>query len=160
MKTALYPGTFDPITLGHVDVASRAARLFDRVIVAVAGTGSKQPHFDLAQRTALAEEALANIPNCEVRSFEGLLVDFAQQCGAVAIVRGLRAVSDFEYEIQLAAINRRLDAKIETVFLSPAEHLGFVSSSIVREVARLGGDVRQFVPDNVLRALNNERPQN
>ncbi|MGC9456525.1 MAG: pantetheine-phosphate adenylyltransferase [Halothiobacillaceae bacterium] len=154
MRRALYPGTFDPITLGHVDVASRAARLFDEVIVAVAGAGGKTPHFDLQARCRLAEEALESISNCTVRSFDGLLVDFARECEALTIVRGLRAVSDFEYEIQLAAMNRRLAPELETVFLSPAEHLGFVSSSIVREVARLGGDVSQFVPDNVRRALD------
>lgn len=127
--------------------------LFDEVIVAVAGAGSKTPHFDLAARCRLAEEALESISNCTVRPFDGLLVDFARECDALAIVRGLRAVSDFEYEIQLAAMNRRLAPELETVFLSPAEHLGFVSSSIVREVARLGGDVSQFVPENVRRAL-------
>lgn len=152
-KVAIYPGTFDPITLGHVDVARRAARLFDRVYVAVAATSSKQPVFSLEERTELAQAALTDIDNIQVTSFSGLLVDFAAKHGAIALVRGLRAVSDYEYEIQLAAINQRLNPEIETIFLSPGEDLGFVSSSIVRELARLGGDVRPFVPDNVSRAL-------
>lgn len=153
-RIAIYPGTFDPITYGHVDLAQRAARLFDEVIVAVAGDSSKNTLFPLDKRTELAEAATVDCPGrIRVASFDGLLVDFAQECGATALVRGLRAVSDFEYEIQLAAINRRLNNELETVFLSPAEDLGFVSSSIVRELARLGGNVADFVPPSVVRAL-------
>ena len=153
-RIAIYPGTFDPITYGHVDLAQRAARLFDEVVVAVAGDSGKNTLFPLAKRRELAEQAVAESPGrIRVEAFDGLLVDFAQRRGATALVRGLRAVSDFEYEIQLAAINRRLNNELETVFLSPAEDLGFVSSSIVRELARLGGDVADFVPPAVVRAL-------
>ncbi|MFO7808729.1 pantetheine-phosphate adenylyltransferase [Guyparkeria sp.] len=153
-RIAVYPGTFDPITYGHVDLAQRAARLFDEVIVAVAGDSSKHTLFSLERRRALAEEAINDDSGViRVDSFDGLLVDFAADVGATALVRGLRAVSDFEYEIQLAAINRRLNAKLETVFLSPAEDLGFISSSIVRELTRLGGDVTDFVPPAVVQAL-------
>ncbi|HSH83706.1 MAG TPA: pantetheine-phosphate adenylyltransferase [Guyparkeria sp.] len=153
-RIAIYPGTFDPITYGHVDLAQRAARLFDEVIIAVADDSGKDTLFPLEQRRELAEAAVADSPGLiRVAAFNGLLVDFARRCGATALVRGLRAVSDFEHEIQLAAINRRLDHDIETVFLSPAEDLGFVSSSIVRELARLGGDVTDFVPPAVVSAL-------
>ncbi|KTG17784.1 MULTISPECIES: pantetheine-phosphate adenylyltransferase [unclassified Guyparkeria] len=153
-RIAIYPGTFDPITYGHVDLAQRAARLFDEVIVAVAGDSGKNTLFPLEKRTELAESAIADCPGkIRVASFDGLLVNFAEECGATALVRGLRAVSDFEYEIQLAAINRRLNNELETVFLSPAEDLGFVSSSIVRELARLGGNVADFVPPAVVQAL-------
>ena len=153
-RIAVYPGTFDPITYGHVDLAQRAARLFDEVIVAVAGDSGKNTLFPLSQRRELAEEAIGSTSaRIRVEQFDGLLVDFAREQQATALVRGLRAVSDFEYEIQLAAINRRLNQELETVFLSPAEDLGFVSSSIVRELARLGGDVTDFVPPAVVRAL-------
>ncbi|HER35562.1 MAG: pantetheine-phosphate adenylyltransferase [Halothiobacillaceae bacterium] len=154
-RIAIYPGTFDPITYGHVDLAQRAARLFDEVIVAVAGDSGKNTLFPLSQRTELAEAALVQSGGrIRVAPFDGLLVSFARRCGATALVRGLRAVSDFEHEIQLAAINRRLDHELETVFLSPAEDLGFVSSSIVRELARLGGDISDFVPPAVVDALD------
>ncbi|MCL7743920.1 pantetheine-phosphate adenylyltransferase [Guyparkeria hydrothermalis] len=153
-RIAIYPGTFDPITYGHVDLAQRAARLFDEVIVAVAGDSGKNTLFPLEKRTELAQAAVADCPgHIRVAPFDGLLVDFAEECGATALVRGLRAVSDFEHEIQLAAINRRLNNELETVFLSPAEDLGFVSSSIVRELARLGGNVADFVPPAVMKAL-------
>ncbi|HQS02186.1 MAG: pantetheine-phosphate adenylyltransferase [Halothiobacillus sp. 24-54-40] len=153
MKRAIYPGTFDPITLGHIDVAHRATRMFDEVIIAVAAASSKTPLFDLAERTALAEQAVLDYPRIRVLSFGGLLVDFVHEQQACAIVRGLRAVSDFEFEIQMAAVNRRLAPDIETVFLSPTEDLGFVSSSIVRELARLHGTVATFVPEHVALAL-------
>ncbi|MCL7751712.1 pantetheine-phosphate adenylyltransferase [Guyparkeria hydrothermalis] len=153
-RIAVYPGTFDPITFGHVDLAHRAARLFDEVIVAVAGDSGKRTLFPLDKRRSLAEQAIGESDGkIRVASFDGLLVEFAQEVGATALVRGLRAVSDFEYEIQLAAINRRLNSELETVFLSPAEDLGFISSSIVRELARLGGDVADFVPPAVVEAL-------
>lgn len=153
MKRAIYPGTFDPITFGHIDVARRAAHLYDEVIVAVAAASTKTPIFDLERRSQLASMALQEFPNIRVLSFDGLLVDFARELGASSIVRGLRAVSDFESEIQMAAVNRRLAPEIETVFLSPTEELGFVSSSIVRELARLGGNVASFVPLHVVDAL-------
>lgn len=151
--TAVYPGTFDPITNGHTDLVERAARLFDRVILAIAASPAKQPAFDLDQRTGLAGEALAHLPNVEVCSFDGLLVDFVRTQGAQVILRGLRAVSDFEYEFQLAGMNRHLAAEIETLFLTPAEQYAYVSSSLVREVAALGGDISPFVHEKVVAAL-------
>ena len=154
MRTiAIYPGTFDPVTNGHSDLVARASRLCDKVIVAVAKSAGKNPFFAWQERVALAQEALAGYANVEVRGFEILLVDFARQCEATVIIRGLRAVSDFEYEFQLASMNRHLDERIETVFLTPAEQYSFISSSLVREIARLGGDIATFVPPNVAAAL-------
>lgn len=153
MKTAVYPGTFDPITNGHTDLVQRAARLFDRVIVAIAANPGKVPAFPMAQRVALAREVLADLTNVEICSFDNLLVDFLHQRGASVILRGLRAVSDFEYEFQLASMNRQLAPDIETVFLTPAEQYAFVSSSLVREIAALGGDVSPFVHPQVVAAL-------
>ena len=149
----IYPGTFDPITFGHIDVIQRAARLFGQVIVAVAENSSKNSVFSHAERSEKARTALQSMSGVRVESFNGLLIDFAAQHEARTVIRGLRAVSDFEYEMQLAAINRRLDGRIETVFMTPAENLNFLSSTLVREIARLGGDVREFVPDNVVAAL-------
>ncbi|HES75455.1 MAG TPA: pantetheine-phosphate adenylyltransferase [bacterium] len=149
----IYPGTFDPITFGHIDVIQRAARLFGQVIVAVAENSSKNSVFSHAERSEMARTALQSMAGVRVESFNGLLIDFAAQHEARTVIRGLRAVSDFEYEMQLAAINRRLDGRIETVFMTPAENLNFLSSTLVREIARLGGDVREFVPDNVVAAL-------
>jgi len=153
MKTAVYPGTFNPITNGHTDLVQRAARLFDRVIVAIAANPGKAPAFALEQRVELAREVLAGLSNVEVCSFDNLLVDFVRQRGAAVILRGLRAVSDFEYEFQLASMNRQLAPDIETVFLTPAEQYAFVSSSLVREIAALGGDVSPFVHARVVAAL-------
>ena len=153
-KTALYPGTFDPLTNGHVDLVQRAARCFSRVLVAVAGSGSKSPCFTLEQRIALAREALAETPNVEVLGFSGLLVTFAREREASVILRGLRAVSDFEYEFQLASMNRKLAPDVETMFLTPDEGYTFISSSLVREIASLGGDVSTFVPPAVQAALS------
>lgn len=150
---AIYPGTFDPITNGHSDLVHRASRLFDKVIVAVAVNSDKLPVLPLEERIKLAETALSDITNIEVCGFESLLVDFMQQKGATVILRGLRAVSDFEYEFQLASMNRHLDPDIETVFLTPAEQYSYISSSLVREIARLGGDISPFVPANVVAAL-------
>ena len=152
--TAVYPGTFDPITNGHVDVAERASRMFHRVIISVAANPGKQPFFALADRVAFAETAFADNPNVEVRSFDSLLVDHARALGAGAILRGLRAVSDFEFEVQLSGMNRRLAPEVETVFISAAQEYGFVSSSLVREIASLGGDVTEFVPPGVKQALD------
>jgi len=152
--TALYPGTFDPITHGHTDLVQRAARLFDTVVVAVAAVSGKQPVFSLEERVALAKEALAGVSNVEVCGFDSLLVEFMRERGASVILRGLRAVSDFEYEFQLASMNRHLDPDVETVFLTPAEQYSFISSSLVREIASLGGDISAFVHPAVAAALN------
>ncbi len=152
--TAIYPGTFDPITSGHVDVVTRAATMFARIKVAVARNPGKSPFFDLDERVSLARTALSALDNVEVISFAGLLVECAREHRARVIVRGLRAVSDFEYEVQLAGMNRRLAAEVETVFIAAAQQHAFVSSSLVREIARLGGDVAEFVPPNVKAALD------
>lgn len=151
--TAVYPGTFDPVTNGHTDLVQRAARLFDRLIVAVAANPAKAPFFSLDDRVALARAALADMENVEVCGFDTLLVDFARQRGAQVILRGLRAVSDFEYEFQLASMNRQLAPGVETLFLTPAEQYSFISSSLVREIAALGGDVSDFVHPDVEAAL-------
>ena len=155
--TAIYPGTFDPITNGHVDLVQRACRLFDHVIVAIAAgsSGAKAPVFTLEERVNLAQEVLTGCDNIEVCGFDTLLVDFMQETGARVIIRGLRAVSDFEYEFQLASMNRKLAPEVETVFLTPAEQFSFISSSLVREIASLGGDVSPFVHAKVATALNN-----
>jgi pantetheine-phosphate adenylyltransferase len=153
MNTAVYPGTFDPITNGHSDIIARASRLFSKVVVAVAANPGKQPVFELNERVKLATEALVDLPNVEVREFDTLLVDFARDCGAAVILRGLRAVSDFEYEFQLAGMNRRLAPDVETMFLTPAEKFSYISSSLVREIAALGGDVTDFVNPAVAAAL-------
>ncbi len=142
---AIYPGTFDPITNGHSDLVERAARLFDRVVVAVAAQSGKHPIFSFEERQALAKEVLKDLPNVDVEGFRGLLVEYVRGKGARVILRGLRAVSDFEYEFQLAGMNRRLSHGMETVFMMPAERYTYLSSSMVREVASLGGDVSEFV---------------
>ena len=153
MKTAVYPGTFDPITLGHSDIVRRAAQLFDRVIVAIAVNAAKTPTWTADERVAMAREVLAEFPNVEVKSFDTLLVAFVRQSNAGVILRGLRAVSDFEYEFQLAGMNRHLAPDIETLFLTPAEQFTFISSSLVREVACHGGDVSEFVHPIVKKEL-------
>lgn len=151
---AMYPGTFDPITLGHEDLVRRAVRIFDRVVIAIAAdTGSKAPMFDLDERVALAQSAVAGLGGVEVTSYKGLTVDFARDNGLSVIIRGLRAVSDFEYEFQLATMNRHLTDEVETVFLTPQESYTFISSSMVREIAALGGDVSEFVSPKVGEAL-------
>ncbi len=150
---AIYPGTFDPITNGHADLVQRAALRFDQVIVAVAGSGSKGPCFSLEKRISLAKTALKNIQNVTVVGFDGLLAEFAITQGAGVILRGLRAVSDFEYEFQLASMNRKLAPTVETMFLTPDEGYSFISSSLVREIAGLGGDVSAFVHPAVKEAL-------
>lgn len=152
--TALYPGTFDPLTNGHVDLVERGARMFDRLVVAVAANPGKSPLFTLDERVAHARTVLAGLPNVEVCGFDVLLVNFAKTIGANVILRGLRAVSDFEYEFQLASMNRRLHPAIETVFLTPAEQYSFISSTLVREVAKFGGDISAFVNPLVQEALN------
>lgn len=149
----IYPGTFDPITHGHTDLIRRATRLCAKVIVGIAESRRKTPSFSLQQRVELAETALSGLENVEICSFQGLTVEFAKRRQARAILRGLRAVSDFEYEFQLASMNRNLDPDIETLFLTPSEQYGFVSSSLVKEVARMGGDVSHFVDPSVSQAL-------
>jgi pantetheine-phosphate adenylyltransferase len=153
MITAIYPGTFDPITNGHTDIVARATSLFDNIIVAVAMSTSKTTAFTIDERVAMAKQALAGLDRVEICSFDGLMTEFARERHAKVIVRGLRAVSDFENEFQMAGMNRHLNDKAETVFLTPAEHLSFISSSLVREVAGLGGDVSNFVHDKVKLAL-------
>jgi pantetheine-phosphate adenylyltransferase len=153
MVTAVYPGTFDPITNGHSDLIQRATMVFDKVIVAVAASPSKRPKFSLSQRVQLAHRVLDGLGRVEIREFDTLLVDFTRQCDAEVILRGLRAVSDFEYEFQLAGMNRRLAPEVETMFLTPAEQFAYISSSLVREIAALGGDVSEFVHPAVVAAL-------
>lgn len=150
---AIYPGTFDPITKGHTDLIERAARLFDEVIVAVALNAQKTPCFSHQKRIELAQKILASQSNVRVCGFDILLIDFVQQCQANIILRGLRAVSDFEYEFQLAGMNRQLSPQIETLFLTPAQQFTYISSSLVREIAALGGDVSPFVHPYVVEAL-------
>ncbi|KFZ36254.1 phosphopantetheine adenylyltransferase [Shewanella mangrovi] len=150
---AVYPGTFDPVTNGHTDLIVRAASLFPKLIIAVAANPSKQPRFNLEQRVALLNQVTADLDNVEVVGFSGLLVDFAKQHQATVLVRGLRAVSDFEYEFQLASMNRRLYPGLESVFLTPSEENSFISSTLVKEVALHGGDVAQFVHPTVMAAL-------
>jgi len=151
--TAIYPGSFDPVTNGHLDVIGRAARLFDQVIVAVAHNDQKQPLFSAAERMTLLREATTAWPGVTVASFDGLLVDFARQCHAGVVVRGLRAISDFEFEFQMALMNRKLSPDLETCFLTPKEELSYLSSRMIKEIARLGGDVDAFVTAPVGRAL-------
>ena len=153
---AVYPGTFDPITHGHTDLVSRAARVFDHVIVAIAESPHKTPFFSLDRRIELAQSQLGDLDNIEIVGFSKLLVDFVQEKNAQVIVRGLRAVSDFEYEFQLASMNRNLCEDVETMFLTPDEKFGFISSTLVREVARLSGDVSQFVGAEIESALKEE----
>ncbi|MCH7760356.1 pantetheine-phosphate adenylyltransferase [candidate division TA06 bacterium] len=159
MRTAIYPGTFDPITNGHLDVIRRCLSLFDRVVVAVAHREEKDPLFSVEERVEILKESLEKMKRVEVDQFDGLLVEYAKKKGAKAIIRGLRAVSDFEYEFQMALMNRRLDASIETVFLTPSEQHIFLSSSLVKEVVSLGGDVGGMVPQEVERRLREKFKQ-
>ena len=153
MKTVIYPGTFDPITNGHTDLVDRASQLFDHVVVAIAHSEKKTPLFSVAERVELCERSLTHLDNIEVCGFSNLLTDFAKSKGARCVLRGLRAVSDFEYEFQLANMNRAMYPEFESVFLTPSEHLSYISSSLVREIASLGGDVSGFVPELVCAAL-------
>jgi len=153
-RKAIYPGTFDPLTRGHEDIARRAAGVFAEVIVAVADNTAKRSFFSLEERVAMAQEVLADCGNVQVLGFSGLLMQFVREQGAGVVLRGLRAVSDFEYEFQLAGMNRKLYPEVETLFLTPAEQYMFISASLVREIARLGGDVAQFVPPSVERRLH------
>jgi len=159
-QRVVYPGTFDPLTRGHEDLVRRASHMFGEVVVAVAGSSGKMPMFDLSERVALAREALAGTANVRVVGFEGLLIDFLVREDATFVLRGLRAVSDFDYEFQLAGMNRRMRADVETVFLTPSEQYMFLSGTFVREIARLGGDVSQFVHPCVVSALAEKRHRN
>jgi len=150
---AIYPGTFDPLTNGHLDIVTRAALMFDRVILAIAASPSKKPMFSLDERVQLAKEATSHISNVEVMGFSSLMANFAQQQNANVLVRGLRAVSDFEYEMQLANMNRHLMPTLESVFLMPSKEWSFISSTLVKEVARHGGDITPFLPTNVAKSL-------
>lgn len=153
MRTVIYPGSFDPLTNGHLDVLQRATKLFDRVVIAIAKSDGKQPLFSLEDRLALVQESVRGLANVETDTFDGLLVEYVQRQSAQAVVRGLRAVSDFEFEFQLALMNRKLNDNFETIFMMPKDTYTFLSSRIVKEIARLGGDVSAFVPDHVRRAL-------
>lgn len=152
-RVAIYPGTFDPITRGHEDLVRRAAALFDTVILAVAESPSKRPYFTLEERVEMAQHVLGDLKNVEVCGFNSLLMNFVHECKAKVIIRGLRAVSDFEYEFQMAGMNRNLFPEVETVFLTPGEQHMFVSATMVREIARLGGDVSKFVQPSVSQRL-------
>ena len=151
--TVIYPGTFDPITNGHVDLTERAAQLFDKVILGIAYSEKKTPLFTLEQRIELCQASLAHLDNVEVMGFNNLLIDFAKSQDARCVLRGLRAVADFEYEFQLANMNRAMYPEFESIFLTPAEHLSYISSSLVREIAAMGGDIDAFVPAPVSAAL-------
>ncbi len=154
MKRAIYPGSFDPVTNGHCDVVERARKLFDEVIVAVAHNDEKQPLFSLEERLDLLKQTVGRIDNVRIAQFDGLLVEFARTEKAAAVIRGLRAVSDFEFEFQMALMNRKLEGSVETIFLMPKEEYTYLSSRLVKEIARLGGDVSEFVPGIVIVALD------
>jgi pantetheine-phosphate adenylyltransferase len=154
MRRAIYPGSFDPVTNGHIDIIERARKLFDEVIVAVAHNDEKEPVFSLSERLDLLRETVGKIDNVRIAQFTGLLVEFAKAEKAGAVIRGLRAVSDFEFEFQMALMNRKLDAVVETIFLMPKEEYTYLSSRIVKEIARLGGDVSGFAPACVVKALS------
>ncbi len=154
MKIGIYPGTFDPITNGHLDLVQRGLRIFEEIIIAVAPSPKKQPLFSLENRLRLIRESVKEYRNVRVEAFNGLLVEYAKSRGGVAIIRGLRAVSDFEYELQMALMNRRLDMTVETVFMMPSEEYSFLTSTIVKEAASFGGSMKGLVPEVVLEALN------
>ena len=157
--TAIYPGTFDPMTIGHIDVAQRASRMFDDLVIAVAASTNKNPYFTLDERVDMAGRITAELDNVTVSPFDGLLVDFAGEIGSRVIVRGLRAISDFEYEVQIAGVNRHLSPSIETIFIAASQDYTFLSSSIVREIARLDGDVSEFVHPIVIEAFARRRAE-
>ena len=157
MRICIYPGTFDPVTNGHLDVVARAARMFDRIIMAVAANPGKAPLFSADERMRLIADNLASLPNVEVGRFDGLLVEYARQRGAVAIIRGLRALSDFEFEFQMALMNRHLDSNIETIFVMTKDAYSYTSSRLVKQVSVYGADITPFVPRNVAAALKHRK---
>ncbi|GLS27138.1 pantetheine-phosphate adenylyltransferase [Marinibactrum halimedae] len=159
MKKVVYPGTFDPITNGHIDLVERACRLFDHVVLAIAASTRKNPLFSLTERVEQATQVLSHLDNVEVIGFDILLADLVKEQNANGVLRGLRAVSDFEYEFQLANMNRALSPQMESLFLTPAEHLSYISSSLVREIASLGGDVHKFVPPLIVESLKKKFSQ-
>ena len=159
LRTALFPGSVDPITNGHLDVIERAAKLFDQVVVAVAHNDEKQPLFSLQERLDLLSQTVGKMKNLRISQFDGLLVEFAASQQASAVIRGLRAVSDFEFEFQMALMNRKLESSVETIFLMPKEEYTYLSSRLVKEIARLGGDVSKFVPEVIAGALRKKFPQ-
>jgi len=159
MRTAIYPGTFDPITNGHLDILERALKLFDKVIITVARNSAKNPLFTEEERLAMMRESVRHLKGVEIDSFDGLLVDYARKKKATAVVRGLRAISDFEYELQMALMNRKLDEDFVTVFLMPNEKYTYLNSSIVREIAKHKGNIKEFVPPHVLRSLKEKLRQ-
>jgi len=152
----IYPGTFDPITYGHIDIVERALRLFDKVIIGIAQNAAKKPLFTFEERVALVQKVFAKNKKVQICSFSGLLIDLAREKKVMVILRGLRAISDFEYELQLANLNRTMEPEIDTIFLSPAEQYAYISASMIREISALNGDVSQFVPPIVLKALKNK----
>jgi len=157
MKIAIYPGTFDPVTNGHLDILERALKLFDKVVITVARNTTKSPFFTEEERLSLLRQVTKRYKNVEVDSFQGLLVDYVRRKKATAVVRGLRAMTDFEYELQMALMNRKLDEKMETIFLMPNEKYTYLSSNVVREIARLGGNVSKLVPPVVNKALRRKK---
>lgn len=157
MRICIYPGTFDPVTNGHMDVVARAARMFDKVIMAVAANPGKTPLFSVAERVRLIEENLAALPNVEAGRFDGLLVEYARERGAIALIRGLRALSDFEFEFQMALMNRHLDSRIETIFVMTKDAYSYTSSRLVKQVSLYGADITPFVPANVMEALKHRK---
>jgi pantetheine-phosphate adenylyltransferase len=152
-KIGVYPGTFDPVTYGHIDIIKRSLKVFDKVIVAVAPNPQKAPLFDVDERVFMIQEATRGFKNLQIEQFEGLLVEFVKRQGGIAVIRGLRAVSDFEYELQIALMNRKLDSEVETVFMMPSEEYTYLTSSIVKTVASYGGEVKDFVPEIVVKKL-------
>ena len=154
MRTAIYPGSFDPVTYGHIDIIKRSAKMVDKLIIGVLSNSSKTPLFSVEERVNMLKEVTKDIPNVEVTSFAGLLIDFADACNAKIIVRGLRAVTDFEYELQMAQTNRIMDPEIDTIFLTTSLEYAYLSSSTVKEVALYGGDISKFVPEEVVAEIN------
>ena len=159
MRVAVYPGSFDPVTLGHIDIIQRTAKMFDKVIIGVLRNRSKSPLFTAEERVELLKQVTADIPNVEVQSFQGLLIDFVRQNQANVIVRGLRAITDFEYEIQMSQTNHKLEPEVETMFLTTNLKYSYLSSTIVREVAAFGGDISQFVPETVAKSIKEKMSQ-
>ena len=156
MLKAIYPGSFDPVTLGHLDIIKRAAGLVDELIVGVLNNNAKMPLFSVEERVKMLEEVTKDIPNVKIMPFAGLLVDFARQTGARVVVRGLRAITDFEYEVQMSQMNHKLEAEVETVFFTTSLEYSYLSSSTVKEVAAFGGDISQFVPETVVEKINDK----